>query len=93
MARDNEYLDLMIGGKDGGVRLSTGVTDGVYDLLIVEAGVTFSVLGNEGGTNLLTSKNLGSYEFTSERILSAGRGHTFKTISFTGGDVWAYTKY
>jgi hypothetical protein len=89
--RDNQIMGLEVGGADGGVRLSTGVTTGTYTLIIVETGVTLSVLENEAGTNLLTAKNLGSFAFTAERILTAGIGHTIKKISFTGGEVWGYT--
>ena len=91
--KDNELMDLMLGGADGGVRLTTGLTNGAYSLIIVEAGVTLSVLENEAATNLLTAKNLGSFAFTAERIISAGRGHTIKKVSFTGGSVWGYTAY
>jgi hypothetical protein len=85
-------LDLMTGGTNGGVRLSSPVTTGVYDLIIVEAGVTFTVLENDAATDLLTAKNLGSFAFTAERILSAGLGHTIKKLTYSGGSVWGYTK-
>lgn len=93
MAKDNELMDLMVGGSDGGVRLTTGLTSGAYSLIIVEVGVTLSTLEDESATNLLTAKNLGSFAFTAERILSAGRGHTIKKVSFTGGEVWGYKMY
>ena len=85
-------LGLMTGGSDGGVRLSTGLVTGAYNMIIVEAGVTLSVLKDEADTNLLTAKNLGSFAFTAERVLTAGEGHTIKKVSFTGGEVWGYTK-
>jgi hypothetical protein len=83
-------LDLMVGGTQGGVLLTTGLTGGDYNAIIVEAGTTLSVLENEAATNLLTAKNLGSFAFTAERFLTAGLGHTIKKISFTGGAVWGY---
>ena len=83
-------LDLMVGGSQGGILLATGLTTGAYNMIIVEAGTTLSVLENEAGTDLLAAKNLGSFAFTAERVLSAGLGHTIKKVSFTGGAVWGY---
>ena len=83
-------LDLMVGGSQGGILLATGLTTGAYNMIIVEAGTTLSVLEDEAATNLLTAKNLTSFAFTAERVLSAGLGHTIKKVSFTGGAVWGY---
>ena len=83
-------LNLMVGGTQGGVLLATGLTGGDYNMIIVEAGTTLSVLENEAATNLLTAKNLASFAFTAERILSAGLGHTIKKVSYSGGAVWGY---
>jgi hypothetical protein len=46
---------------------------------------------NKAAVNLLTTKNLGSVAFASERILSAGTGNKIKTLTFSGGLVWGYT--
>jgi hypothetical protein len=83
-------LDFMVGGKEGGVLLTTGLTGGTYVGIVVEAGTTLSVLEDELATNLLTAKNLGSFAFTAERLLTAGLGHTIKKVSFSGGAVWGY---
>ena len=90
--RDNQILNLMIGGSNGGVRISSPLTTGTYDYIIVEAGVIFTVFEDEAATNVLTAKNLGSYTFTFVTILSAGIGHTIKKLTFTGGSVFGYTK-
>jgi hypothetical protein len=81
----------MFGGKNGGVNISSPLVDGVYDFIIVEQGVTFTVMEDDEANNLLTTKNLSAVEFASERLLSAGTGNTIKKLTFTGGLVWGYT--
>lgn len=87
----DQILHSMIGGKNGGVNIASGVTNAAYDYIIAESGVTFTVMENEAAADLLTAKNLTGVALASERILGAGEGHTFKKLTFTGGLVWGYT--
>jgi hypothetical protein len=56
---NSQFLHGMLGGKNGGVNIASGVTTGDYDFIIVESGVTFTVLADNTATpvNLLTGKN------------------------------------
>jgi hypothetical protein len=40
------YLHGMFGGKDGGINIASPLTDGAYDFIIVESGVTFTVMAD-----------------------------------------------
>ncbi len=40
------YLHGMFGGKDGGICITSPLTDGAYDFIIVESGVTFTVMAD-----------------------------------------------
>lgn len=86
-----ELLQAMLGGKNGGVLVTSGVTTAAYDFMIVDAGVTFTVLTNELNTDLVAAKNISGHAFTNNMFIGAGVGHTFKAITFSGGDVWGYT--
>ena len=90
--RDNEYFNLMTGGSDGGVLLVSPETTGAYDIIIIEKSAILTVLEDDAATDLLAAKNLGGFTFTSERLLSAGEGHTIKKVTFTGAAIWGYTK-
>jgi hypothetical protein len=87
------FLQAFIGGKNGGVNIASPCTTGAYDYIVVESGVTFTVLADNTATpvNLLTGKNLTGVAFTSNTILSAGTGKKVKTLTFSGGLVWGYT--
>ena len=61
------------------------LTDGAYDFIIVEPGVTITVFEDSAATNLLTAKNLSGVPFASERLLSSGTGKTIKKLTFSGG--------
>lgn len=86
-----QFLHAMFGGANGGVNISSPLTTGAYDFIIAESGVTFTVMEDDSATDLLTAKNLSAVALTSERILSAGTGHTVKKLTFSGGLVWGYT--
>ena len=79
------------GGKNGGKNIASPLTDGAYDFIIVESGVTITVFEDSAATNLLTAKNLSGVAFTSERLLSSGTGKTIKKLTFSGGLIWGYT--
>jgi hypothetical protein len=81
----------MFGGKNGGVNIASPLTTGAYDFIIVEDGVTFTVMEDNAAVDLLTAKNLSGVAFVNERILSAGTGKTIKKLTFSGGLVWGYT--
>jgi hypothetical protein len=91
MSLNIKFSQAMFGGANGGVNIASGTTTGVYDFIIVESGVTFTVLTDNLNANLVTGKNLTAVAFASERILSAGTGKTIKALTFTGGLVWGYT--
>ena len=79
------------GGKNGGKNIASPLTDGAYDFIIVEPGVTITVFEDSAATNLLTAKNLSGVPFASERLLSSGTGKTIKKLTFSGGLIWGYT--
>ena len=57
------------GGKNGGKNIASPLTDGAYDFIIVESGVTITVFEDSAATNLLTAKNLSGVAFTADRLL------------------------
>jgi hypothetical protein len=91
MSLNIHYLQSYIGGKNGGINITSGVATATYNYIIVESGVTFTVLEDNLANDLLTDKNLIGLAFVSERLLSAGTGKTIKKLTFTGGLVWGYT--
>ena len=88
---NTQLLHAALGGGNGGINIASGVDTAAYDYIIVESGVTLTVLKDDDDNNLLTSKNISGVAFTAERLLGAGEGHTFKKLTFTGGLVWGYT--
>jgi hypothetical protein len=87
----SQFFDAMLGGGNGGVNIASPCADGAYDFIMVESGVTLTVLEDSAGTDLLTAKNLAAVAFTSSIILNAGTGLKIKKLTFSGGLVWGYT--
>ena len=87
----DQILHSMIGGGSGGVKVASGVNNAAYLYIIVEAGVTFTVLEDNAAVDQMTAKGITEFAFTAERILGAGEGKTFKKLTFSGGNVWGYT--
>ena len=77
--------------KNGGKNIASPLTDGAYDFIIVESGVTITVFEDPAATDLLTAKNLSGVVFASERLLNSGTGKKIKKLTFSGGLIWGYT--
>jgi len=87
----SQYQDAMLGGANGGVNIASPLTDGAYDFIIVESGVTLIVLEDSAAVDLLTAKNLATVAFTADRMLNSGTGLKIKKCTFSGGLIWGYT--
>jgi len=91
MKTSSQYSDAMLGGSNGGVNIASPLTDGAYDFIIVESGVTITVFEDSAAVSRMTPKNLADVAFTSERILNSGTGKKIKKLTFSGGLIWGYT--
>jgi hypothetical protein len=85
-----DTLAIVGGSLTGGQIHITAITMDEFDFIVACTGVTFTVLQNELGTDLLTLKNLGSVAMTSDTIFNAGTGHKIRNMTYTGGNVFGY---
>lgn len=87
----SQYQDAELGGANGGVNIASPLTDGAYDFIVVEAGVTLTVFEDTAAVSRMTPKNLAGVVFTNDRILNSGTGLKIKKLTFSGGLIWGYT--
>ena len=61
-----------------------------FDYIIAEAGVIFTELKDEAGTDLLAAKELAGVTMGGDRLFTAGVGHKVRNMTYTGGNVFGY---
>ena len=98
MTKNNQYLDLIMGGVspyriDAADGAKTGLA---YDAIYVSTAAKFTTLTDSGNTNMLTTLNItaDTNEVEAGMILRAPEGLTIKAVTVmtaTGGVVWGLT--
>jgi hypothetical protein len=86
-----QYLNLMVGGKNGGKYIATGTANAAMDLLYVAADTVFTTLTDSADKDLVASKVLTGLTVPAGVILSAGTGLKIKAVSYSSGTVFGYT--
>ena len=74
---------------DGTIHI-TAITMEEYDYIIAEAGVVFTELKDEAGTDLLVLKDLAGITMGGDRLFTAGTDHKIRNMTYSGGNVFGY---
>jgi hypothetical protein len=78
------------GSVTGGQIHITAITMAEYDFIVAGVGVTFTVLQNNDGTDLMVTKALAGIAMTEATILNAGTGKKIRNMTYSGGNVFGY---
>ena len=86
----DDTLAVTGGSLSNGTIHVTAIMMESFDVILVGTGVTFTVLEDTDGTDLLASKAFAGIAMTDQVMLQSGTGKKIRNMTYSGGNVFGY---